>query len=56
MTDPDLIHMQTAKELDEFAAWAHAVEATEGVTVVEDPESDVDAPHGSNTEDEMLGD
>lgn len=39
--------------LDSFAAWAHAVAETPNVIIVEDPEPDANAEHGSTYESEM---
>lgn len=45
-------------ELNEFAAWAHAVVALPGVTIIieGDPHEHIDdnPPHGSNTDEQMI--
>lgn len=41
----DLEHLALS-DLDAIAAWAHAVGGTPGVTIVDSPEADANAPHG----------
>ncbi len=53
------LHEMTPEELDQFAAYAHAVHETPGVEIVEseaDPHAHMDqnGPHGSNSEEEMV--
>jgi hypothetical protein len=58
--DPNDLTTYTPMHLDEFAAWAHAIEATEGVEILADTSGvshqhvQRDAPHGMNHEHEMV--